>query len=255
MLLWLMLILVFALAIVFTWSNGVQHASAVAAAAIGSHSIEKRQAIFLIFIFEILGTVLGGSAVADAIRSLSGWPEEPSLLPLLASALLSAICWNHISRKFKIPSSTTHALIGGMIGALFAGDFSFQYIKLGEFDPVHPKGVIGAMISLVMSPLLGLVVAYVLFCITLILCLRASTKVESQFKSSQWFLTAALAFGDGQNDTQKTMGLLVLALNAAGLAGGSEIPLWIRPLDWSDNGSWCLLAFTGSRQRIGVSRV
>lgn len=228
MLVWFSLIVIFVLSIVFTWTNGVQHSSAVAAGAIGTHSLERRQLVPLICVFEIVGSLLGGSAVADVIRSLSGWPEDQTLLPLLASALLAAILWNLFARHLKVPSSSTHALIGGVIGALVAGDWSFEHVKMGEFDPIHPSGVIGAWISLVASPILGYLVAYILFCIVLIASLNATANAENNFRKAQWFTTAALAFGDGQNDTQKTMGLIVLALNGAGLLSGHDIPFWVR---------------------------
>lgn len=226
--LWFLLILIFVLAVVFTWTNGFQHASAVASGAIGTHSLERRQAIIIIFIFEILGSMLGGSAVAHVIQSLSSWPKQPTLLPLLASALTATIIWNLVSQKLKIPSSSTHTLIGAVIGALFAGDFSFNHVRLGKLDPVHPTGVIGALVSLLLSPMLGFVCAYVLYCLVVVLCLNASSRFEKYFRHCQWVTTAVLAFGDGQNDTQKTMGVLVLALNAAGLLSGEHIPIWVR---------------------------
>jgi PiT family inorganic phosphate transporter len=228
MLVWFLLAVIFVLSVIFTWTNGVQHSSAVAAGAVGTHSLERGQLIAVICIFEIVGTLLGGSAVADVIQSLSAWPEDSSLLPLLCSALLAAILWNLLSRRFNIPSSSTHALIGGIIGALFAGAWNFEYVKMGQFDPIHPSGVIGAWISLIFSPMLGFLAAYALFCIVLILSLSATAKAEDKFRHAQWLTTAALAFGDGQNDTQKTMGLLVLALNGAGLLSGHDIPIWVR---------------------------
>jgi PiT family inorganic phosphate transporter len=223
-------ILVFGLAIVFTWTNGFQHGSAVAASALGSHSMQRGQVILLIFVFEILGTLLGGSAVAQVIQSLSSWPEDPTLLPLLASALLAAILWNFLARRLKMPASSTHSLIGGMIGALVAGDRSFEHVQLGQCDPVHPSGVLGAVVSLFLSPMLGFLVSYLLFCSLLIMLLYASSGAKKFLTSGQWFMTAALAFGDGQNDTQKTMGLLVLALNAGGFMSGHDIPIWVRAI-------------------------
>lgn len=230
MLVWVLLILVFVLAVAFTWTNGFQHASAVASGAIATHSLELHHAMVLICVFEIVGTMLSGSAVAGAIQSLSSWPEQPSLLPLLASALTATIVWNIFTQKLGIPSSSTHTLIGAMIGSLFAGDFSFDHIEMGKFDILHPSGVIGAWISLVLSPLLGVIVAYVLFCIVTLLCLKAPAKIEKYFRSGQWVTVAVLAFSDGGNDTQKTMGLLVLALNGAGLLNVHDIPIWVRAI-------------------------
>lgn len=224
------LLIVFALSIVFTWTNGFQHASAVAANAVASHAMSKRQLMILIFVFEFLGTMFSGSAVADVIQSLSDWPMQPSLLPLLSSALASAILWNVMARRVKMPASSTHALIGGMIGALWSGAGSFFYVQMGKFDFLHPSGVIGAVTGLFVSPMLGFLVAYLIYSLTILFCLRAKRNVEKMLHRSQWLLVAALAFGDGQNDTQKTMGLLVLALEATGLLAVHQIPIWIHAL-------------------------
>jgi PiT family inorganic phosphate transporter len=223
-----LVVIIFGLALVYTWSNGFQHASAVAASPFGSHALEKNQAIVLIFFFEVIGTIFGGSAVAKVVQSLSSWPEEPSVLPLLASALLSATLWNFLARRIKVPASSTHALIGGVIGALFAGENSFAHVQVGNFDPIHPSGVIGAVISLFLSPMLGFILSYVVYSILLIVCMRATSKLAKFFSHVQWISVAALAFGDGQNDTQKTMGLLVLAFQAAGLMHQDQIPVWLR---------------------------
>ncbi|HEY9757609.1 MAG TPA: inorganic phosphate transporter [Oculatellaceae cyanobacterium] len=214
----------------FTWSNGFQHASAVAATALGSYCMTKRQAVAIICLFEIAGAMLGGSAVADAVRSLCKWPEEPSLLPILCSALLAAIIWNFMARKVKMPASSTHALLGGIIGALVAAAPGLRYVEMGRLNLLHPTGVVGAVVSLFLSPVLGFVVAFGLYHFVILVCLRANNRINKTFKSLQFFTTALLAFGDGQNDTQKTMGLAVLALNAAGYLVGTDIPLWVRAL-------------------------
>ena len=222
------IIIVFALAILFTWTNGYHQASAVAANALGSHSMSRKQVVVLIAVFEFLGTLFGGSAVAEAIQSISDWPLQPDVLPLLASALSSTIIWNLVAGKWKMPASSTHSLIGGMIGALIVGSGNFFYVRMGKLDPLHPTGVIGAIAGLIISPLLGFLAAYALFTFTLFCCLRASRKVETVLNRSQWITTAILAFGDGQNDTQKTMGLLVVALESSGMMARHEIPMWMR---------------------------
>lgn len=224
------IVLITVLSIVFTWSNGFQHASAVAATALGSHSMTRPKTVLLIFLFEIAGAMFGGSAVADVVRSLSKWPEEPSLLPILSSALVAAILWNFIARKVKMPASSTHALLGGMIGALMAAANGLRCVELGSLDLLHPTGVLGAVVSLFLSPLLGFAVAYVLYNLSILLSLQADNGINRAFKELQFCTTAMLAFGDGQNDTQKTMGLMVLTLDASGYSVGSDIPLWVRAM-------------------------
>ncbi|HEY9677704.1 MAG TPA: inorganic phosphate transporter [Drouetiella sp.] len=218
------------LAFIFTWSNGFQHASAVAATSVGAHAMSRHRTIWIIAVFEFLGTCFGGSAVAQVVQGLSEWPARPTLLPILAAALLTATAWNFVARVLKVSASSTHSLLGGLMGALFAASSNFGYIRPGEFDIVHPNGVIGAFISLFLSPFLGYVIAYLFFCIGLVCALRATNRLARYLNKCQPVLTALVAFGDGANDTQKTMGLLVLALNASGIMSLQDIPVWMRLL-------------------------
>jgi PiT family inorganic phosphate transporter len=220
-------VIIFFLSIVFTWSNGFQHASAIAAVPFGSHAMSRKHAVLTICLFEILGALLGGSAVADAVRSLSKWPLQASILPVLTAALTAATVWNFVARKLHQPASSTHSLLGAMVGALIAGG-GISCVEIGKFDLLHPKGLSGILVSLFLSPLLGAIGAYIVMTLLLFVFYRASNELNDRFGHLQYLSTAMLAYGDGQNDTQKTMGLMVLTLNAAGLAAGHDIPFWIR---------------------------
>lgn len=221
--------LVFFLSLIFTYTNGFQDGSSVAAGAIASRALSRTQAIILVASFEFLGALLGGSAVSSTIQSITSWPSEPSLLPVLASGLFAAIIWNYMTKLLRVPSSSTHALVGGILGAVIAGSGGVQYMVWGTPDHLlHPTGIWKVVLSLFLSPLIGFVAGYLVLCLTVFLLRNATTRVNRQLRGAQWLTTAVLAFAHGANDTQKAMGVLVLTLNASGLTTIHEIPLWVR---------------------------
>jgi PiT family inorganic phosphate transporter len=227
-------ILVIILSVLFTYTNGFQDGSSVAAGAIASRAMTRMQAVILVATFEFLGALFGGSAVADAIKNITTFPEGPAMLPVLASGLLAAIIWNYVTKLTRMPSSSTHALVGGVVGAVIAGSGGTQYLEWGTPDHVmQATGIWKVVLSLFLSPLIGFFAGYVCLYIVLISLRNASTRVNKDLKKWQYLTTAVLAFGHGANDTQKAMGLLVLTLNSAGYMHSPDIPLWIRCLSGS----------------------
>jgi inorganic phosphate transporter, PiT family len=226
-----MVALVVALCLVFTYTNGFQDGSSVAASAIAARSLSRRQAIFLVATFEFLGAIFGGSAVAGCISRVTTWPANPTLLPVLASALTAAIFWNYITRILGVPSSSTHALVGGVLGAVLAASGGFQYILWGDAGMiVNATGFSRILISLFVSPLCGFAAGYVVLFLSVMLLRKASTELNLLLKRLQWLAVPLLAFGHGANDSQKTMGLISIALFAAGMGGRNEVPFWVRSL-------------------------
>lgn len=192
-------------------------------------------------LFEYLGALLGGSSVANSISGITSFPRGYSFLPVLAVALVSAISWNFFTRLIKVPSSSTHALVGGLIGALYGTSGDFRYVIFGDWGYlIHASGVVKVLITLFMSPLIGFFAGW--FCLKLLLLLLsgATARMHKVLRRLQWLVVPILAFGHGANDTQKVMGLLVLALACSpdnGYATScftaghiSSIPLWVRLL-------------------------
>jgi PiT family inorganic phosphate transporter len=222
-------ILVIFLSLLFTYTNGFQDGSSVAASAIGCRAMSKLQAVVLCATCEFLGALFGGSAVSQSIGNLTSWPDNPTVLPILASSLAAAILWNYLTKLIKVPSSSTHALVGGILGSLFAAGHGFTFViwgKPGNF--IHPTGVYKVVESLFASPLLGFIFGCLIFQLAMILLARASTRVNIPLKRIQWVTVALLAFAHGANDTQKAMGIMVLALGAITHGAVTEIPLWVR---------------------------
>lgn len=225
----------------FSYTNGFQDGSSVSAGPIASRSLTPVQAVLLTALFEYLGALLGGSSVANSISGITSFPRGYSFLPVLAVALVSAISWNFFTRLIKVPSSSTHALVGGLIGALYGTSGDFRYVILGDWGYlIHASGVVKVLITLFMSPLIGFFAGW--FCLKLLLLLLsgATARMHKVLRHLQWLVVPILAFGHGANDTQKVMGLLVLALACSpdnGYATScftaghiSSIPLWVRLL-------------------------
>lgn len=225
----------------FSYTNGFQDGSSVSAGPIASRSLTPVQAVLLTALFEYLGALLGGSSVANSISGITSFPRGYSFLPVLAVALVSAISWNFFTRLIKVPSSSTHALVGGLIGALYGTSGDFRYVIFGDWGYlIHASGVLKVLITLFMSPLIGFFAGW--FCLKLLLLLLsgATARMHKVLRRLQWLVVPILAFGHGANDTQKVMGLLVLALACSpdnGYATScftaghiSSIPLWVRLL-------------------------
>lgn len=218
------------LALVFTYTNGFQDGSSVAASGIASLSMSPRQAILLVAFFEFLGAIAGGTAVAHTIRSIAAWPHNGSLLPVLMSALVAAISWNYLTRFFGIPSSSTHALVGGIVGALCSAGGAGSIIWGEPHQLWNATGVSKVICSLLLSPLVGFVSGYLFLSMLTFLLRRATMKVRPIIQKSQWLAVSVLAFGHGANDPAKSVGVIVLALSAGGVAYLTVVPFYIKVL-------------------------
>ena len=204
--------------VVFTLTNGLHDASSVVATFITCGAATPVQAVILAAAFELLGAIFGGSAVAGTIASIIKLNAGHEMLIVILSAVFGAVFWNLLSWKYGIPSSSTHALIGGLCGASigFGGGAMINWGFIEAIQTFHLTGIAKVIFALVLSPLLGFAIAFFILHI-LTFCFRNSTfKVNGPIKKAQWFLTAVMAFNHGANDTQKSMGLIMLALFSAG---------------------------------------
>lgn len=160
-----LLILVIAISLVFALSNGLHDASSVVATFICSSAASPRQAILLASAFGLVGSVFGGNAVADTISGLIELPPGTMLLPILLAAILGAVIWNLLTWKLGLPSSSTHALAGGIIGAVVVSS-GYRHVSWGWnelFSGGHKlTGITMVAAALIISPLSGFVLAFIL---------------------------------------------------------------------------------------------
>ena len=227
----ILLILVIATGLIFALSNGLHDASSVVATFISCGAATPQQAIVLASFFGLLGAILGGNAVADTISKVLDLPVQTSLLFILLAAILGAVIWNLVTWKFGLPSSSTHALIGGIIGAVWVSS-GYGHILWGWSELVGKNheitGIVKVVAALIFSPLLGFLTAFMLGKVTKILFRNATYSLNVWLKRVQWVLASLLAFSHGANDTQKIIGIIALALAAGGGTILETAPLWLR---------------------------
>ncbi len=217
--------------LVFDYTNGFHDAANIIATVIASRAMAPAKAVVIVGFFEFLGPLVGGTAVANTIGTfvlLDGVPV-PLALSVLLCGLLGAILWNIITWWNGIPSSSSHALVGGLIGAVVVSAgldrvvWGFgELVWNGRFT-----GVTKVLLALVISPLLGFWVACLTHKLASRLLAAASTKVSGSLRRMQFLTTAGLAFSHGANDAQKSMGILTLVLLLGGFIAEFKVPVWV----------------------------
>jgi PiT family inorganic phosphate transporter len=217
--------------LVFDYTNGFHDAANIVATMIASRAMAPAQAVVLVGVFEFLGPLLGGTAVANTIGKfvqLDGVPP-PMALSVLLCGLLGAITWNLLTWWKGIPSSSSHALVGGLIGAVVlatgVGHVVWGFSEL--FSCGHFTGVTKVLLALVLSPLLGFWVAFAIHRVMRRLLAGARPKIGRDLRRAQFLTAAGLAFSHGANDAQKSMGILTLVLLLGGFIPTFEVPVWV----------------------------
>jgi PiT family inorganic phosphate transporter len=217
-------VVVISLALFFDFSNGFHDSANVVATIITTRALSPRKALILASICEFIGPFLFGTAVAHMIgkniidlSTFNPGTLDLSML-LIIAALIGAILWNLLTWYFGLPSSSSHALIGGMVGAVL--------VAYGP-DKILWKGLLYVVGSLVLSPLLGLWVGWFFLQITLYLSRNATPKINYFFNRMQIPSSIALALSHGANDAQKSMGLIAMSLVILGFSPSFYVPWWV----------------------------
>ncbi|WP_433507521.1 anion permease [Pseudonocardia halophobica] len=211
-------IVVIVVAVAFDYTNGFHDAANAIATSVATRALSPRVALLMAAVMNLIGAFLG-TEVASTVGS--GIIEAPQGLPGLAvvlAALIGAIIWNLVTWWFGLPSSSSHALIGGLVGAALA---SVGTVKWG--------GVLDkVIIPMVLSPVVGFVLAGIVM-IVLLWIFKDSRPARTTrgFRIAQTVSAAAMALGHGLQDAQKTMGVIVLALVVGGFHQGTEVPWWV----------------------------
>lgn len=214
---------------IFSFTNGFQDGSTTAATLVASKAATPRQGLMLVAIFGILGTLLGGSAVAFTITGLIDVDDPEMVLVITLSALAGAIGWNMVTWYFGIPCSSTHSLVGGLVGAgvavagLESVNWGWTELMQGELT-----GLIKVLVFLVVSVIFGLVGGFLLFKLTKWMLRGARRSINKGINKAQWLATSVFAFSNGANDSQKFLGLLILIMMASGMSSNEEIPFSAR---------------------------
>jgi PiT family inorganic phosphate transporter len=216
----LLLIVVLALAVLFDYINGFHDTANAIATSVSTRALKPEHAILMSATANFIGA-LSGTAVAVTIASgLAETPEGPAGQVIVAAALVGAIIWNLVTWRLGIPSSSSHALIGGLLGATIIAEGVDAVIWSGVRDKV--------LVPLVLSPVLGVAIGFAFMVVVLNVFRRAHpARINSRFRRLQVGSAAFMAFSHGSNDAQKTMGIMTLALFTAGVIPSVEVPLWV----------------------------
>jgi inorganic phosphate transporter, PiT family len=220
-----------AVVLVFDYTNGFHDAANIIATVIASRAMTPAQAVLVVGLFEFLGPLLGGTAVANTIGTfvdLDGIGRTTAIVIVLCG-LLGAIAWNLLTWWKGIPSSSSHALVGGLVGAVVAAVGTGHVVwGFGELlASGRITGVTKVLLALVLSPLLGFWVAFAVHRILSRLLAGARPVVNRDLKRAQFVTAAWLAFSHGANDGQKSMGILTLVLLLSGFIPTFEVPFWV----------------------------
>ncbi|UVJ39789.1 inorganic phosphate transporter [Arthrobacter sp. CJ23] len=218
------LVLVVGLSAGFAFLNGFRDVSNAVALSTRTRALTPSVAVLLAAIFNFVGALLSGGFVLAFTQSWITLPSGASGLTMLAAALGSAILWGVYAWWRGIPLSSTNSLVGGLIGAATAS-VVVGGNAVGGVDNVLLTQVV---LPLVLSPVIAFVVAYLLvWPVTWAARYTQPDVVNGRFRRAQAVSTAAVAFGHGLQDGQRTAAVVLLALVAAGLSSGSEVPLWV----------------------------
>jgi PiT family inorganic phosphate transporter len=216
--------IVILLALFFAYSNGFHDAANVVSTIIMTKAISPRKALFMAALCEFIAPFFLGAAVARTIgENIVRLPAyDPKAIHIsfafLIAALLGAILWNLITWFFGFPSSSSHALIGGMVGAVL--------VAYGP-DKILWGGLLYVVASLVFSPLLGLLVGWLFLKATFRISRDATPKINYLFNRMQIPASIALALSHGSNDVQKSIGLIVMSLIVLGFSTSFHAPFWV----------------------------
>jgi PiT family inorganic phosphate transporter len=216
-----LLLVVFAFAVLFDYINGFHDTANAIATSVSTRALRPEHAILMSATANFVGA-LTGTAVAKTISSgLATTPSGSVGQTIVVAALIGATIWNLITWRFGIPSSSSHALIGGLLGAVTASIGTSAIVVSGVVNNV--------LVPLVLSPILGIAIGFLMMVVIFNVFRRANPRrMNDRFRRLQVLSAAFMAFSHGSNDAQKTMGIMTLALIAAGiLPPNSAIPLWV----------------------------
>ena len=211
--------LVVFLALAFDYINGFHDTANAIATSVSTRAIEPKKAIMMTAALNFFGAMVS-TGVAKTIGG--DIVMSPSLINsgIISAALIGAIVWNLLTWYWGIPSSSSHALIGGIIGAVGW--------SVG-FDALNESGILKIFFSLILSPLVAMVGGYIIMKLLLLLFGRFSPIVlNDRFRSMQIVSAVMMAFSHGSNDAQKAMGIITLTLLSGGYIDTLDVPLWVK---------------------------
>jgi PiT family inorganic phosphate transporter len=214
-----LLVLIVGFALLFDYTNGFHDTANAIATAVSTRAMSPRIAVLMAAAFNFAGALASTNVAATVGQGIVD--TDLVTLPVVLAALIGAVAWNFTTWRFGLPSSSSQALFGGLIGAMLAA----VGVSGVQWDGVVTK----IIIPMVASPVVGFVAAYLFMTgLVWIVRRRSPAPVNRTFRGLQWFSTGFISFSHGGNDAQKTMGIITLALVASGQIGDFVVPLWVK---------------------------
>lgn len=226
-----MMVAAIIIVLIFDYTNGFHDASNIIGTVVASRALTPIQSVIVVGTFEFLGPLLGGTAVANTIGkfiNINDLPAYFSVATILAG-IVGAIFWNLLTWWFGLPSSSSHALVGGLAGAVIVSAGA-DHVVWGWQELVnkgHVTGVMKVVASLLVSPVIGFLAGFAIHRFMRLVLIPAKPVMNRYLRQVQWFTSAGLAFSHGANDAQKSMGVITLVLFLGGSIPTFEVPLWV----------------------------
>lgn len=210
-----------AMALLFDYTNGFHDSANAIATVVATRVLRPRWAVAWAALFNFIAFAVVGTAVANTVGQTV--KAQYFSLAVVFAALLGAICWNYLSWHLGLPTSSSHALVGGLVGAALAK---------GGFDAVNASSVQKTALFIVISPVAGLILGGTIMAGLRAVLARADVaRTERRFRRAQLVSSAAVSLAHGGNDAQKTMGVIAALLVSTGhlSASGSKLPIpyWV----------------------------
>jgi inorganic phosphate transporter, PiT family len=238
------IVVVIVAALAFDYTNGFHDAANAIATSVATRALAPRTALLMAAVMNLVGAFLGTEVASTVGSGIIAAPQGISGLVVVLAAIIGAIAWNLVTWWFGLPSSSSHALIGGLVGAALAAAGTVQW------DGVVDK----VIIPMVLSPVVGFVLAGLLMTAILWVFRHGRPRrVTTGFRHAQTVSAAAMALGHGLQDAQKTMGVIVLALVVGGYHQGFDVPWWVVLLSagalslGTYSGGWRIMRTLGRR--------
>jgi inorganic phosphate transporter, PiT family len=212
------IIFVIFIALIFDFTNGMHDAANSISTIVSTKVLKPRQAVIWAAFFNFIAFLIFGTTVANTIGK--GMIDITTVTPtVILAGVCGAICWNLITWYLGLPSSSSHALIGGYAGAA---------IVKGGFGVIIASGWYKTLAFIVLAPLIGIVLGFVLrIAVTWVVYKQSPALINKWSRIMQIFSAAAFSLGHGGNDAQKTMGIITSLLFAGGLIPEFKVPLWV----------------------------
>ena len=216
----ILLIIVIAIALIFDYVNGMHDAANAIATSISTRAINPRNAVIMAGLLNFVGAFVSEGVAKTMGKGLVA-PEMVKDQRIILAALIGALCWNLITWYFGLPSSSSHALVGGLVGAGLWNAGRDGVLWQGVIKKVVLPGLI--------SPVIGFTMGFMMM-VAFMWIFRKSvpSKLNKRFRKMQWFSCGYLALTHGMNDAQKAMGIITLALVTGGVQENFDVPVWVK---------------------------